>query len=253
MLMLDRQFDAALDQLTQALDFAQKMGSDLLEFHARIAQSYCYLELGQEDRGLDALRLALAIGRRHHYMNCHPWWLPKVMARLCARALDAGIEIDYVQHLIKKRGLLPECPEVEAWPWPLKVYTLGRFALVKDGEPIRALGRVQNKVLDLLRVVIALGGRGITSEAVIDALWPEAEGDAGRSVFDTTLHRLRKLLGNEQALNLGGGKVAINEKVCWVDLWAFERLSNQAQSLAREGSSADLGTLRWLSQRLLGL
>jgi len=35
------------------------------------------------------------------------------MARLCARALEAGVEVEYVRDLIRKRGLIPEEPPVE--------------------------------------------------------------------------------------------------------------------------------------------
>ena len=38
------------------------------------------------------------------------------IARLCARSLEAGIEPDYVRHIIRKRKLLAPSPEIEAWP-----------------------------------------------------------------------------------------------------------------------------------------
>ena len=40
-------------------------------------------------------------------------WRPSVMARLCARALEAGVEVEYVRDLIRKRGLISEEPPVE--------------------------------------------------------------------------------------------------------------------------------------------
>ena len=77
-----------------------------------------------------ALPIAMALGRERGYVNSHVW-IPAVMAGLCARALEAGIEVDYVRGLVQKRGLVPESPpvEAEAWPWPIKIFTLGRFQL----------------------------------------------------------------------------------------------------------------------------
>ena len=44
-------------------------------------------------------------------------------------------------------------------PWPLKVYTLSRFSLVRDGRKVEFSGKVQQKPLTMLKVLIALGGR----------------------------------------------------------------------------------------------
>jgi predicted CxxxxCH...CXXCH cytochrome family protein len=124
------------------------------------------------------------------------------MAGLCARALDAGIEQDYVRGLVKKRGLVPESPpvEAEAWPWTIKILTLGRFEVLLDGEPVRFARKVQRKPLALLKALIAFGGRGVREELVMDALWPDAEGDAARVALASALHRLRGLLGRGQAI-----------------------------------------------------
>ena len=52
---------------------------------------------------------------------------------------------DYVRGLVAKRGLVPESPpvEAEAWPWPIKILTLGRFEVLRDGEPVRFARKVQ--------------------------------------------------------------------------------------------------------------
>ena len=61
-----------------------------------------------------------------------------------------------------------------------------------------------------------------------DALWPEAEGDAAHVSFNTTLHRLRKLIENEKTIQLREGRVTLDRKHCWVDVWAFERVLGMA-------------------------
>ena len=108
-------------------------------------------------------------------------------------------------------------------PSPLKVYTLGRFALVLHNETVRFQGKVKKKPLELLKALIALGGRQVSHEHISDALWPDAEGDAAQINFKTTLHRLRKVIGAE-AIIVQDGKVTLNDRYCWSDVWAFERL-----------------------------
>lgn len=94
------------------------------------------------------------------------------MERLCANALDAGIEVEYVQDLIRKRNLIPEKPplHLENWPWPLKIYTLGRFELLKDGKLIRFSRKVQQKPLALLKALIAFGGKEVRADQIEDTL-----------------------------------------------------------------------------------
>ena len=168
----------ARGHLDRGFEIGRVMGSAYVEFMARLTEAQLCLDGDHETDGLQALARALALGRERGYVNSRVW-IPAVMARLCARALEAGIEVDYVRGLIQKRGLVPESPpvEVEAWPWPIKIFTLGRFEVLRDGEPVRFARKVQRKPLALLKALIAFGGRTVREDLVMDALWPEAEGD----------------------------------------------------------------------------
>jgi DNA-binding SARP family transcriptional activator len=82
----------------------------------------------------------------------------------------------------------------------------------------------------MLKAMIALGGKGIDEERLMDILWPEADGDQAYSAFRTTLSRLRQLLG-EKVLEVQAGRVSLNPYSCWVDVWAFESLADKAEVL----------------------
>ena len=159
---------------------------------------------------------------------------PAVMAKLCAKALEAGIEVDYVRGLIEKRGLVPEEPpvEIEAWPWPVKIYTLGRFHVLKEGTPLSFARKVQRKPLALLKAVIALGERGAREDQLCEALWAEAEGDAAHFALTSAIHRLRRLVGHEAAVIRKNDAVSLDARYCWVDVWAVERLLGRAEAAA---------------------
>ena len=217
--------------LDRAFELARMMGSPYFEFMARLIEAQLCFDRGEEAAGLEALRTAMSLGRRGGYSNTHTW-LPDVMARLCARALGAGIEVEYVSGLVRARGLVPETPPVEAanWPWPIKIFTLGRFEIFRDGKPVRFSGKVQRKPLALLKALISLGGRGVSENLVADALWPDAEGDAARAALTTALHRLRALLGHEQAVTRQDGQLTLDARICWVDVWAIEHALAQAEA-----------------------
>ena len=223
----------ARSHLDRGLEIGRGMGSAYVEFMARLTEAQLGLDRGQEADGLRALAIAMALGRERGYVNSHVW-VPAVMAGLCARALEAGIEEDYVRGLVQKRGLVPESPpvEVEAWPWPIRIFTLGRFEVIRGGEPVRFAHKVQRKPLALLKALIALGGGSVREEPVMDALWPDAEGDAARVALASALHRLRGLLGREQAILRQEGQLSLNGRLCWVDVWAVERLLGRAETAA---------------------
>jgi LuxR family transcriptional regulator, maltose regulon positive regulatory protein len=122
------------------------------------------------------------------------------------------------------RGYPSDGSNFENPPRPIRIYTLGRFAVVKDGAPISSTGRPQHKPMSLLKAVVAFGGDDVDLHDVIAALWAAADGDAARNAFDVALHRLRKLLERNDAVVLKEGQLSLNPGVCWVDVWEFERL-----------------------------
>jgi hypothetical protein len=138
----------ARNHLGCALEIGRAMSSAYVEFMARLTEATLCLDCGQESDGLQALRVAMGLGCERGYVSSHVW-IPTIVAGLCARALEAGIEPDYVRDLVQKRRLVPETPpvEVEAWPWPIEILTLGRFEVRLDGQPVRFAHKVQRKPL----------------------------------------------------------------------------------------------------------
>lgn len=227
--------------LKYASDIAERTKSKLLKFHIHWHRALFKLDRGAEVSGFRSLRKALSIGKEERYLNTFVDQ-PAVTATLCARALDAGIEVGYVQNIIRKRNLIryDALMQVHNWPWSLKIFTLGRFSIVKDGEPVPFSGKTQQKPMEMLKVLIALGGREIRDDRIADELWPYADGDIANKSFKTTLHRLRKLLGNHEAIRLRDGRVTLNQKYCWVDVWAFQRTFGQADAAWKRGDVSSM-------------
>jgi ATP/maltotriose-dependent transcriptional regulator MalT len=193
------------------------------ELLSRTALSYALLAAGERDAARDALALAFRLGRSRGMFLDVPLWAPREMGRLYAEALQAGIEPDHVRRVIQLRGIPAPSPDVESWPWPVRVYTLGRFALNKEDAPIRASGKTQKKPLQLLKALIAMGGRAVPASALAEVLWEDSAEGVARPALDMAVSRLRKLLGDNCAILMQDGKVSLNDKRVWVDVWAFER------------------------------
>ena len=208
---------------------AEEMGSFLLRYISRLLESQFSFDQGREEAGLAALRQGLAIGKDKG-LGFYGWWIPKTMVQLYTTALEANIEVEYVQDLIRKTRLVPvgAASASEAWPWPVKIYTLGRFEIHLNGTPLRSRRKAPYRVLHLLKVIVALGTKSIAIPRLIDVLWPDAEGDAGYETFHKTLQRLRRLLNYDKIIQVREGKVALNRELCWVDFLAFEDLEHLA-------------------------
>jgi len=86
--------------------------------------------------------------------------------------------------------------------------------------------------------LIAMGGREVSEDEILDHLWPEADGDLAQQSFASALHRLRKLLGCERAVERQEGKLTLDDRFCWVDVWAFEAILEQAEDLWKKEQAA---------------
>jgi len=227
----------AKNHLHTAHRISLSMKSEVMEWYSLLIEAYFLLKEGKEKEGLQSLRSALSLGRKHGYVHLE-FYQPQVMQFLYAKALEQGMERDYVKGLIRILGLTPpdlsllpldkrrpggfSC--IDDWPYPIKIHTLGRFELIKDGEPLAFSGKVQKKPLEMLMALITFGGNNVPEERLTSALWPDAEGDLARKSFETTLSRLRRLLGGEIFIKYSARQLTLNPLCCWVDSLALERL-----------------------------
>ncbi len=215
-------FEKAKAQLDEYRRHTIGMAGRLGEYQALLVDAYVALRQRDRARCHSLLRAVLDIGSQQRYRS-HWNWYPKMMARLYAEALDQGIEVAYVQDVIRQHGLLPESPDTENWPWPVKIYTLGRFEVLKAGELLRFEGKAQRQPLKLAKLLVALGGRNVPSNKLIDLLWSEPSVGDAQKTLEITVHRLRRLLDCEDALQVSARSVSLNPQLVWVDVWALER------------------------------
>jgi LuxR family transcriptional regulator, maltose regulon positive regulatory protein len=102
-----------------------------------------------------------------------------------------------------------------------RVHVLGRFRLLRGDIPVIIPPRLR-KPQELLQALIAFGGTEVGAGVLIDALWPDSEGDAAYHALESALYRLRQLLGARDAVRMEGGKVSLSRDQLWVDMWEFE-------------------------------
>jgi two-component SAPR family response regulator len=145
-------------------------------------------------------------------------------------------------------------PDTGGNSWPMRIFTLGRFTVLNQGQSLDYGRKVPHRPLVFLKALIALGGRDVSSSNIASTLWPDAEGDNAQRSFDTTLYRIRKMLGDDRLLTVRDGSVSLDSRYCWVDVWSLERLLGQAQRIRNADSTGrDAYQLEVLMKRVFGL
>jgi DNA-binding SARP family transcriptional activator len=235
------------EHIKAARSIGQAMNSRVVECLCLEVESRAELKRGAYEVVAASLSSALALSAA---MDGATWNVagPQANAELYQHALANGIEVKHVQRMIRRFHTAP--PEAataaESWPWPIRIYTLGRFDIVCDDQPLRASGKSQHKPLELLKCLLALGGHAVKQDRLTDALWPDAEGDAADQALRTTLHRLRKLLQYEQAVRIEDRHLHLDPRWLWADCLAFDRAAHLPHL-------RDLATLRRILSRYRGL
>jgi LuxR family maltose regulon positive regulatory protein len=127
-----------------------------------------------------------------------------------------------------------------------RVHLLGRFRLLTGDTPIAIPPRLR-KPRELLQALIAFGGTEVSAGVLIDALWPDSEGDAAYHSLESALYRLRQILAARDAVRMEGGKVSLNRDQFWVDMWEFEEELQRPLDFEAHGIER-IGRLRRLYQ-----
>jgi DNA-binding SARP family transcriptional activator len=161
---------------------------------------------------------------------------PADLLRLCVKSLATDTETETVHRLIRHFDLQPDSTAymLEYWPWPVRIYTLGRFSVEIDGRPLHFSGKAQKRPLDLLKALIAFGGHEVSQEKLAETIWPDSTGDDAQHNLMITLHRLRKLIGRE-VVTRSQGTLSVSTGHCWTDLRSLEyHMTRAACELERE-------------------
>ena len=224
----------ALSNFERVFELAASPGNPWFTCQAYLGLAYMYLRKGNRQTAVRYLQEGFHLARHHNYLNFF-FFLPKMMGTLAITALEENIEADFVCRFIRCRQLIPIRPplHLENWPWPLKIYTMGRFSIVRNGEKLTPSSASKSKPVMLLQALIALGGRQVSKIQLREIFWPDSEGDDQAAALKITLHRLRQLLGLPNVIKQSAGHISLNPDLCWVDCWQFGRLANEAVDMGK--------------------
>ena len=218
-----------------------------------LVQAHYALQQGGEKQAKKAMQSALQLCKQQGDTTLRLMH-PRYLKDLLLWSYQQGIEKEYVEQSLKtltlnEADIIDITDHIDKH---IKISTLGNFT-VQVGEQTLSYTRAgYSKPFDMLKALIAFGGQQVNRAKIIDTLWPDAEGDCARRNFDTTLHRLRKLLQHNKALVLHGSQLTLDTRYVWVDIWEFERTFNQLDSECHKLSCGP-ATMQLLTDKFLSL
>ncbi len=198
---------------------ARRRDMGLYRWLARLTAAQALRDCGRHRWSDRLLEQALVEGQSQGYL-CIPWCERGELEDLCGRGVALGVDTRYLCRLARTNGLddWQPPPHAPATGWPLRLQALGVLRVEGATGTIRIVG----KGARLLRWLAAAGENGIAEADVLDALWPDAEGDRARRAFDTLLYRLRRRLRIPDAVQLRDRHLTLNTAACRTDFGALE-------------------------------
>ncbi len=171
-----------------------------------------------------------------------------------SRKIQANPHFDRVDQAEQRVGNWYPLQASEQTDMPVRIHTLGRFCIQVNGSAITLSQGRKQRPFEMLKALLAFGGREVHAELLSQALWPDTDGDAVQNSFDVTLYRLRRFFDIKDLFIVQDHRLTLNNKYAWVDAWEFERLVNRGEHLLSRGYIPEMvDELAAISERLLHL
>lgn len=184
----------------------------------------------QRERALTALRAGFALYRqtgRVFFLQNHP----ALASLTAARALAHDIEPGFVIEAIRRREMPPPDRLTSAWPWAVRLRLFGGFAMERPGadNERRQRGKTPAKPIAILRALALLGPRGGDRRALARRVWRGEDPESVVDALEMGIGRARKLLGDDSLIRVHDGRIFLDDKRVFVDIWAFDDIERLLQ------------------------
>ena len=165
---------------------------------------------------------------------------------------DAAIEAERIFRAMGARGPAADAAEIveaitTAERATLRIQSLGRFRLVRDGLPVPTTAWQSKKARDLLKILVARRGRATTRDTFFELLWPDDDPEPLGNRLSVALATVRSVLDPDKRypaeyfVPADKGSIALDLDHLELDVEAFLVEAAAAARLARSG---DAGTAR---------
>ena len=161
-------YDTAVTEINKARLNANAAYGAWMNYQCDMLLAHLEFRRGRDDVGFRRLRSALIRGRECGFSQ-PLWFRPRIMAELCARALEKGIEAEHVQALARQRRLVLPAKGAVLSAREREILTLAAKGMNR-AEIARALGIRPTTVATHIGAVYRKLNISNRSEATVEAI-----------------------------------------------------------------------------------
>ncbi len=121
----------------------------------------------------------------------------------------------------------------------LQIHLLGAFAIQLHGISLTQQDWKSQQTQTIAKILLANHDKVITSDHLIETLWPDDPPDATRSRLHVRISQLRNGLQDKKALlrTVHGGYIFELDDTCWLDTEVFQSFVSKGARFQTEGQS----------------
>ena len=233
-----RRYGLAEKELLTAARTLGRLKASQQEANAHLMLSVLYFKRSRPEAARKHLRLGFSIGRELGF-TYYALLTSKELAVLAGKALAENICADYCAGLLDRRRS-PGSPL-------LAIHCMGEFKVYR-GRTLVTDGQWKSKrAKQLLKLLLAHDGQKLPREQAMEMLWPRSESEDLRRMFNSMLHRVRKVLEPEPmpgkdifCIHREGDLIALDPDRVWTDVREFLSRVEGAARLRSEGKQKEL-------------
>jgi len=123
----------------------------------------------------------------------------------------------------------------------LSIYLLGPFEIFRDGQPLSNSDWHSQQTRTICKILLARRGEVITSDQIIEILWPAEDPVSARRRLHVRISQLRRVLGTGKASlqTVDGGYLFQPNETCWVDVDEFQTRISDGSRFQEEGQQRE--------------
>ena len=188
-----------------------------------------------------------------------------VYARIAggAEGRAAAIEAERAFRSMGARGPAADAEEIveaidlAARP-PIRVQSLGRFRILRDGEVVPTTAWQSKKARDLLKILVARRGRPTTRDTFFELLWPDEDPEPLGNRLSVALATVRAVLDPDKRhpaewfVSADKSAIGLDLDHAELDVELFLSAAADATRLARNGDAGGARASRELAESLYG-
>jgi DNA-binding SARP family transcriptional activator/Tfp pilus assembly protein PilF len=123
----------------------------------------------------------------------------------------------------------------------LRFHLFGPFEVFRNGQFLRSQDWHSQQTRTICKILLANRGQVVTSDQIIDLLWPEDSLDASRKRLHVRISQLRKALGSGKSIvkTVDGGYVFYDDNSFWLDVSEFQYAMTDGERFQKAGQLSE--------------